>query len=272
MSKTLYIRNEHIDEKGRIKKDFLKNFSEITDIYCSYTNIKEFPIFRNNIKSVRCNNCPNLTTLPQWSNIESVICDDCPLLTALPRWPNIKHVSCNRCPLTKLPLWPDVETVYCIECQNLTTLPLWPSVKEIYCSDCPNLITLSLWPKIKKINCEDCPNLIEIPPWPNIKHIHSNRCASLTKFPKFPCIERIDCYGCPLLQLRMSQQKYLYTYEDIYYGKITDIKIYCGPKKINKISTKMKLILLWNFEKINMDLLRLINEFMITQFIVLNVI
>lgn len=195
--------------------------------------IKQQIIDKNfeNITKVICHNI-NIIKFPLWPNIEEINCSDCTELSELPLWSNIKVVICNGCVnLQELPMWTTLKRIFCGECYSLRTLPLWLNVEIVYCSE--SLVK-------------------ELPLWPNVKEVSCNKSYSLTKFPKWPKIRVIYCCDC-------SRIKEL----PLWFGAYFDSKVWfeCEREKQDKMHKKFLFLTLIKYNKINSDLLYLINSY-----------
>jgi hypothetical protein len=93
------------------------------------------------LTTLRCFNCPLLTTIPLLPNLTALICVNCPMLTTTPLLPNLTYLSCYECPLlTTIPLLPNLTYLSCYMCPMFTTIPLLPNLTRLHCIKCPWLL------------------------------------------------------------------------------------------------------------------------------------
>jgi hypothetical protein len=55
------------------------------------------------LQILNCDNCPNLTTIPQISGLKTIDCSYCPNLFYIPVIPGLKKLSCCECPSLTIP-------------------------------------------------------------------------------------------------------------------------------------------------------------------------
>ena len=96
--------------------------------------------------------------------------------------PNVYILICNECiNLTSIPQLDKLMKLYCNCCTNLTFIPQLDNLIELYCADCTSLTSIPQLDKLTVLDCENCTDLTNISQLDKLTTLHYWCCNSLTK-------------------------------------------------------------------------------------------
>lgn len=159
-------------------------------IICS-TNIEELKY----LKTIECNQCDNLTTIPYLPNLRTLDIIECKFLTNISCQLRLKRLRCincmslktipcfnqlivltiRNCPITDIPNIRSLRSIMCIECDFLVLIPKLRHVHRLCLKSCPCIQHIPHIKYLRLIEVELCPKIRSIPNFSILKYIYLNR-------------------------------------------------------------------------------------------------
>ena len=131
---------------------------------CSRTSISSFTNLIY-LRELYCNECDNITEIDYYDNqIYTLECSCCSQLTILEYLENLHELDCSACDMLKsIKYMPNLTILDCRCCSQLTILEYLENLHELDCSDCDMLKSIKNAPNLTILDCSSCPSLVEIP-------------------------------------------------------------------------------------------------------------
>jgi hypothetical protein len=134
----------------------------------------------------------------EFPNLKTLICDSCEELTSIPVLPNLISLNCGVCnKLKEIPVLPSLEELHCYECTGLTSLPVLPNLQKIYC-EYSSLTSIPVLPNLRELYCNGS-MITNIPDLPNLKYLHCHDSKELSSISNLPSLTILNCGGCDKL-------------------------------------------------------------------------
>jgi Leucine-rich repeat (LRR) protein len=85
--------------------------------YNDFNNLEKYitdqGIELTEVTHLDCQNCNQITSLPELPNLRVLDCNGCRHLTSLPELPDLRVLDCSDCEITDLPMFPKLVSLNC---------------------------------------------------------------------------------------------------------------------------------------------------------------